>query len=66
MGSTWSGPLAYLQKHGWPMMGMPGGNHVKWIFRWKTLLAIKEAVVKLLGVGGGNDFGVKILEQWTI
>ena len=24
IGSTWSGPPAYLQKQGWPMIGIPG------------------------------------------
>ena len=28
MGSTWSGPVAYLQKHGWPNIGMPASDEI--------------------------------------
>ena len=29
MGSTWSGPVAYLQKHGWPMIGIPASLEMR-------------------------------------
>lgn len=28
MGSTWSGPVAYLQKQGWPRMGIPASFEI--------------------------------------
>lgn len=28
MGSTLSAPWAYLQKHGWPWMGMPASREI--------------------------------------
>ena len=28
MGSTWSAPVAYLQKQGWPIIGIPASFEI--------------------------------------
>lgn len=49
MGSTLSAPWAYLQKHGWPWMGIPASLE---IFRsWSVKLLQRNAVNEQLNRG---------------
>lgn len=53
MGSTWSGPVAYLQKQGCPMIGMPASLEMRWRFCVKFLWVDKSRKRILIKIQSG-------------